>query len=88
MRASTCRLDGSFTVNRGVLGTIDLSRAIQSAGKQASGRTQFNEMNGQATYDRGAVSLRNVTIGAGQLNAGASATVATTAPVRSASAPT
>jgi hypothetical protein len=33
-------------------------------------------MNGQATYDRGAVSLRNVTIGAGQLNAGASADIA------------
>ena len=73
--ASSSRLDGSFTVSRGVLGSIDLSRAIQTGGKQASGRTQFNEMNGQATYDRGAVSLRNVTIGAGQLNAGASADI-------------
>jgi hypothetical protein len=42
----------------------------------ATGRTQFNEMNGQVTYDRGAVSLRNITIGAGQLNAGASADIA------------
>jgi hypothetical protein len=33
-------------------------------------------MNGQATYDRGAVTLRNVTLGAGQLNAGASADIA------------
>jgi hypothetical protein len=33
-------------------------------------------MNGQATYDRGAVSLRNVTLSAGQLNAGASADIA------------
>ena len=73
--ASTSRLDGSFTVSRGVLGSIDLSRAIQTAGKQATGRTQFNEMNGQASYDRGAVALRNVTIGAGQLNAGASADI-------------
>ena len=73
--ASSSRLDGNFTVSRGVLGSIDLSRAIQTGGKQATGRTQFNEMNGQATYDRGAVSLRNVTIGAGQLNAGASADI-------------
>ena len=33
-------------------------------------------MTGKAVYDRGAVSLRNVTIGAGQLNAGASADIA------------
>ena len=74
--AAGARLDGSFTVTRGVLGSIDLSRAIQSQGKFATGRTQFNEMNGQATYDRGAVSVRNVTLAAGQLNAGASADIA------------
>jgi len=74
--AATGRLDGSFTVSRGVLGSIDLSRAIQTGGKQATGRTQFNEMNGQGVYERGAVTLRNVTIGAGQLNAGVSAEIA------------
>ena len=74
--ASGARLDGSFTVTRGVLGSIDLSRAIQTQGKFATGRTQFNEMNGQATYDRGSVSVRNVTLAAGQLNAGASADIA------------
>ncbi|HKU48231.1 MAG TPA: hypothetical protein VJQ58_15205, partial [Burkholderiales bacterium] len=74
--ADTSRIDGSFTVNRGVLGSIDLSRAIQTQGRFGTGRTQFNEMNGQAVYDRGAVSLRNVTISAGQLNAGASAEIA------------
>jgi chemotaxis protein histidine kinase CheA len=74
--APTARLDGSFTVTRGVLGSFDLSRAIQSNGKFATGRTQFNEMNGQVTYEHGAVALRNVTIAAGQLNAGASADIA------------
>ena len=34
------------------------------------------EMNGQGVYDRGAIALRNVTIGAGALNAGASADIA------------
>ncbi|MGH8723670.1 MAG: hypothetical protein ACREU1_02335, partial [Burkholderiales bacterium] len=69
---AAARLDGSFTVTRGVLGSIDLSRAIQTQGKQATGRTQFSEMNGQASYDRGAISLRSITLNAGQLNAGAS----------------
>jgi hypothetical protein len=66
------RIDGSFTVSRGVLGSIDLAKAIQSQGKTSQGRTLFNEMNGQVVYDRGAVALRGVTIAAGQLNAGAS----------------
>ena len=73
--ASGARLEGNFTVNKGVLGSFDLSRAIQTGGKQAQGRTQFTEMNGQVNYDRGEVELRNVTIGAGALNAGASAVI-------------
>jgi hypothetical protein len=72
------RLEGSFTVNKGVLGSFDLSRAIQTAGKQSTGSTRFAEMSGQGVYDRGAVALRNVTIGAGALNAGASADIAQT----------
>jgi hypothetical protein len=74
--ASSGRLEGNFTVNKGVLGSFDLSRAIQTGGRQVTGRTQFTEMNGQATYNGGAVALRNVNIGAGALNAGASADIA------------
>src|SRR5688572_7345231 len=70
------RIDGTFTVNRGVLGSFDLARAVQSHGKAASGRTMFLEMTGNGVYDRGAVALRNLTISAGQLNAGASADIA------------
>jgi hypothetical protein len=70
------RIDGTFTINRGVLGSFDLARAVQSQGRAASGRTQFAEMTGNGVYDRGAVALRNVTLGAGQLNAGASADIA------------
>jgi len=73
--ASGARLDGNFTVNKGVLGSFDLSRAIQTGGKAAQGRTQFTEMNGQVSYDAGEVELRNITIGAGALNAGASAVI-------------
>jgi len=74
--ASSGRLEGNFTVNKGVLGSFDLSRAIQTGGRQVTGRTQFTEMNGQAIYNAGAVALRNVNIGAGALNAGASADIA------------
>jgi len=74
--ASGGRLEGNFTVNKGVLGSFDLSRAIQTGGRQVTGRTQFTQMNGQAIYNAGAVALRNVNIGAGALNAGASADIA------------
>src|SRR5882672_3116446 len=70
------RLEGNFTISSGVLGSFDLGRVIRTSGKEYAGRTQFNELTGQATYDRGAVSLRNVAIGAGALNAGASADIA------------
>src|SRR5467141_1551363 len=74
--ASGGRLEGNFTVNKGVLGSFDLSRAIQTGGRQVTGRTQFTEMNGQAIYNAGAVALRNINIGAGALNAGASVDIA------------
>src|SRR5712691_7263988 len=74
--ASSGRLEGNFTINKGVLGSFDLSSAIQTGGRQVTGRTRFTEMNGQATYNAGAVALRNVNIGAGALNAGASADIA------------
>ena len=75
---ATGRVEGSFTISRGVLGAFDLSRAIQTAGRQAGGRTQFSELTGHAVFDRGAIALRNVNIGAGALNAGASADIAQT----------
>ena len=70
------RLEGSFTVLKGTLGSVDLSRALQTGGRVVNGQTQFAEMSGQGVYDRGAVSLRNVNLGAGALNAGASADIA------------
>jgi hypothetical protein len=71
-------VEGNFTITKGTLGNIDLSRAIQTGGRQSSGRTQFNELNGQGVYEKGAVALRNLTITAGALNAGASVDVAQT----------
>jgi hypothetical protein len=59
-----------------VLGSFDLSRAIQTGGRQAGGSTPFTEMTGEVLYERGMVALRNVSFGAGKLNAGASADIA------------
>jgi hypothetical protein len=72
---STGRLEGNFMVVKGVLGSFDLSRALQTGGRQVTGQTQFAEMSGQAVYDRGEVSLRNINLSAGALNAGASADI-------------
>ena len=47
-----------------------------TAGRQAEGRTLFTELTADGNYDRGAVALRNVTISAGALNAGASLDIA------------
>ncbi|HZE59615.1 MAG TPA: hypothetical protein VE085_03590 [Burkholderiales bacterium] len=72
---ATGRLDGNFTVSNGTLGSFDLAGAIQSGGKNYRGSTQFVELTGQGSYDRGAIALRNINIGAGALNAGATADI-------------
>jgi hypothetical protein len=73
--ARSSRIEGSFTVGKGVLGTFDLGKAIQTSGRQIVGRTQFTELYGQGVYNKGAVALRNVAIAAGALNVGASADI-------------
>jgi hypothetical protein len=70
------RIEGSFAVGKGALGTFDLSRVLQTSGKQYGGRTLFTELSGHGVYDRGAIALRNVNISAGALSAGASADIA------------
>jgi len=73
--AAAGRLDGNFTISNGTLGSFDLGQAVQSGGKNYRGSTQFVEMTGQGTYERGAVALRNVNLAAGALNAGATADI-------------
>ncbi|MGH8674930.1 MAG: hypothetical protein ACREVG_11535, partial [Burkholderiales bacterium] len=69
------RIEGNFKIDKGVLGSFDLGRAMQGTGPLA-GRTVFNELTAQGLYDRGAVQLRNVAIAAGALNAGAGVEIA------------
>jgi hypothetical protein len=70
------RIEGTYSVHKGVLGSFDLSRAIQTGGRQAQGRTPFTGLTGQGVFDKGAVALRNVSFNAGAMNAGASADIA------------
>ena len=55
-----------------MLGSFDLTRALQTGGAQSSGRTIFTELTGQAVYDKGSVKITNASISAGAMNAGAS----------------
>jgi hypothetical protein len=72
---SAARMEGSFSLGKGALGTVDLSRVLQTSGRQFGGRTVFTELTGQGVYDRGAVALRNVSLSAGALHANASADI-------------
>jgi len=66
------RIQGEFKIEQGVLGSFDLTRALQTGGAQSSGRTIFSELTGQAVYDKGTVKITNASITAGAMNAGAS----------------
>jgi hypothetical protein len=65
----TARLDGEFTVGKGALSSFDLSRALQSASAQASGRTPFSELEGRVSLVAGALAFRDLKLTAGLLNA-------------------
>lgn len=65
----SARLDGDFTVTKGALGSFDLSRALQSASAQTSGRTPFSELEGRASLASGALAFRDLKLTAGLLNA-------------------
>ena len=63
------RLDGDFTVTKGALGSFDLSRALQSASAQVSGRTPFSELEGRVSLAGGTLAFRDLRLTAGLLGA-------------------
>ncbi len=73
--ASRGRLEGNFTIENGALGSIDISRALSTGGRQISGRTPFTRLEAQGVYDKGVVVVRNININAGALTAGAIADI-------------
>ena len=67
----SARLQGEFKIEKGVLGSFDLTRALQTGGAQSGGTTPFTELSGQGLYDKRAIRISNVAISAGAMNAGA-----------------
>jgi hypothetical protein len=71
--AASARIQGRFTVAKGTLAKLDLSRAVQTAGQQVVGQTPFLELTGEGSYERGSVLVRNARMfTGGALNAEAS----------------
>jgi hypothetical protein len=68
----SAKVQGEFKIEKGVLGSFNLTRALQTGGAQSSGITEFSELTGQAVYDKGAIQVRNVALAAGAMNAGVS----------------
>jgi hypothetical protein len=64
---------GSFSVNGGALTGVDMASHVM--GQAGSGKTAFNELNGDFTYDGGKVKLSRMRLAAGLLSAGGDAAV-------------
>ena len=69
------RIEGSFAVGKGVLGSFSLARGLQTSGGQFSGRTEFSELTGTGIYNKGAVTLRDMKLAAGLLSANGTADI-------------
>ena len=68
------RVEGSFSVQKGTLGGVDLTRVLQGE-SISGGNTLFSEMNGSVLYDGGKVQARQVRLAAGLLNASGAVTM-------------
>jgi len=68
---SSARITAEFTVQKGMLNNIDLVRALQSAsgGPQRGGKTQFNELTGDAQVAGERIAYRNLKLSSGPMNA-------------------
>ncbi len=67
------RLEGDFTVSRGLLLGVDLGRMLQ--GGAIRGETRFAELTGSLVRDRGATQLRQVRLTEGAMTANGTAEV-------------
>ena len=53
------RLDATFTLRKGVINNVDMMRSLQSPGR-ASGKTQFDEITGEAQVSGNRIAYRNL----------------------------
>jgi hypothetical protein len=67
--SESMKVNGTFTISKAVIGSFDFARAIQSQGAQTGGRMQVSELAGKASYEKGAIAVRDVAFSVGALNA-------------------
>lgn len=65
--SNAAQAQGEFLVGRGVLQGIDLGRMLQGLG--GGGKTDYDSLSGQFTYDKGNIHLRKLTLLAGGISA-------------------
>ncbi|MFM9971901.1 MAG: hypothetical protein ACKVQK_26265, partial [Burkholderiales bacterium] len=65
---ASLRIEGNFSVQKGTLGGVDLTRVLQGD-SSSGGSTLFSEMTGGVLYEAGRVQARQVRLAAGLLNA-------------------
>ena len=70
----TARLEGSFSVQKGTVANVDLTRTLQET-SGTGGSTLFSEMTGSVVADRGRIQLRQIRLSAGLLSANGAAEV-------------
>ncbi len=75
---ATPRINAAFTLHKGVINNVDLVRAIQSAGRgtQRGGKTQFNEIMGEAQTSDNRIAYRNLKLSSGPMSANGAIDVA------------
>lgn len=64
---ASARLEGNFTVLKGSIANIDMSRLLQGSGS-SGGTTLFTEMSGGVLADPNRVSVRQIRLAAGLMN--------------------
>ena len=64
---ANARLEGSFTVQKGSIANIDMTRLLQG-GSSSGGTTLFTEMTGGVSADPNRVSVRQIRLAAGLMN--------------------
>ncbi|MGC2049325.1 MAG: AsmA-like C-terminal region-containing protein, partial [Gallionella sp.] len=69
--ADAATLDGSFIIKNGVINGIDIAETARLHRKvnMPGGRTHFDELNGDLSFDKGAYAFRNLKLAAGALAA-------------------
>ena len=64
---ANARLEGNFTVHKGSIANIDMTRLLQGGGS-SGGTTLFTEMSGGVSADSNRVSVRQIRLAAGLMN--------------------